>query len=41
MPRGFPLQLAAATAVGLLGAYLGAADYLALPHPPYPRRWPR
>jgi cation:H+ antiporter len=36
MPRGFPLQLAAATAVGLLGAYLGAADYLALPHPHLP-----
>src|SRR3954466_8640019 len=33
MPRGFPLQLAAATSVGLLGAYLGAADYLGLPHP--------
>ena len=36
MPRGFPLQLAAATSVGLLGAYLGAADYLGLPHPQLP-----
>jgi cation:H+ antiporter len=33
VPRGFPLQLAAATSVGLLGAYLGAADYLGLPQP--------
>ena len=33
MLRGFPPQLAAATSVGLLGAYLGAADYLGLPHP--------
>ena len=36
MPRGFPPQLAAATSVGLLGAYLGAADYLGLPHPHLP-----
>jgi cation:H+ antiporter len=36
MPRGFPLQLAAATAVALLGAYLGAADYLGLSHPHLP-----
>src|SRR6185312_16276195 len=36
MPRGFPPQLAVATAVGLLGAYLGAADYLGLPHPDLP-----
>jgi len=36
MPRGFPPQLTAATSVGLLGAYLGAADYLGLPHPHLP-----
>src|SRR5947208_12609473 len=36
MRRGFRLQLAAATSVGLLGAYLGAADYLGLPHPHLP-----
>jgi cation:H+ antiporter len=33
MLRGIPLQLPLATAVGVLGAYLGAADYLGLPHP--------
>lgn len=33
MSRGFPPQLAVAITVGLLGAYLGAADYLDLPHP--------
>ena len=36
MPRGLPPQLAVATAVGLLGAYLGAAEYLGLPHPDLP-----
>src|SRR6185312_12782492 len=36
MPRGFPPQLAVATAVGLPGTYLGAADYLGLPHPELP-----
>jgi cation:H+ antiporter len=33
MPRTVPPQLTLATAVGLLGGYLGAADYLGLPHP--------
>src|SRR5918911_2403259 len=36
MLRGIPLQLPLATAVGVLGAYLGAADYLGLPHPDLP-----
>ncbi|HYZ35298.1 MAG TPA: sodium:proton exchanger [Pseudonocardiaceae bacterium] len=33
MLRWVPLQLPLVTTVGLLGAYLGAADYLGLPHP--------
>jgi cation:H+ antiporter len=36
MSRRFPPQLLLAVAVGLPGAYLGAADYLGLPHPDLP-----
>ncbi|MDQ4103095.1 MAG: sodium:proton exchanger, partial [Actinomycetota bacterium] len=36
MPDRFPPQLPLAVAVGLPGAYLGAADYLGLPHPDLP-----
>jgi len=36
MPNRFPPQLPLAVAVGLPGAYLGAADYLGLPHPDLP-----